>query len=116
MKNEKNNNPCKNKIWKELESHMNDYRKIFSEKQDEEDIWDIIENIGLSFSKEIHYKLELSAGGPSDYFDFVCNENKKLLRVEYHYNDWGCSEFVEIYREEDIKLLKEIFEYLSEGY
>ena len=43
----------------------------------------------MALSKTVNYKLELSWGGPQDYFVFEYDPRTgDLVRITYHYLDW----------------------------
>ncbi len=66
----------------------NDYCKIVTEYGDEyEDVIDWINDYALGYYDDKQFRakrLELSCGGPQDYFLYF----PKLERIEYHYLDW----------------------------
>jgi len=47
-----------------------------------------LDSYALALSRTIVYKLELSWGGPQDYFTFECDKDGELGEIVYHYLDW----------------------------
>jgi len=79
------NKTCNERIDLNLESRIKDMKKIIKAENPIEEL----NNEALSLTKTEVYKLELSWGGPSDYFTFEYNpENKELISIEYHFLDW----------------------------
>lgn len=123
---DRNNKTCSELIEDELKRRIedfeqalrsyeeNNYEKIVTEDGYEyEGVIDWINNYALGYYDDNYYRakrLELSWGGPQDYFLYF----PKLDRIEYHYLDWydGAS----LVLDEDgeaFKIMKEIFELLG---
>lgn len=92
-----NKTDCSSIIYEKLESRMKDFRRavktyeklgrvVDRDKQEYNDITDWLNNYALGFDDDIKYRakrLELSYGGPQDYFLFFEDGT-----IEYHYLDW----------------------------
>ena len=47
----------------------------------------------LAVSKKLHYKIELSWGGPADWLEVITDEdNKEIEDIIYHFADWNTHE------------------------
>jgi len=76
---------CEERIDKELKSRMEDIKRIV----EAEDPTEELNNYALALSKWEVYRLELSWGGPQDYFEFEYDpEGRELVEVRYRYLDW----------------------------
>ena len=42
----------------------------------------------LSVDKSTVYKVELSTGGPGDWFEIHVSDDDQITHIEYHFNDW----------------------------
>jgi len=95
------NNPvgCEEKIDEELEKVLQMFRKamesaekndgkvIMNKDEEYEDIYEWINTYTLAYEDDLHYRakrLQLSTGGPEDFFLFFEEEDI----IEYHYLDW----------------------------
>ena len=121
---DRNNKTCSELIEDELKRRIedfeqalrsyeeNNYEKIVTEDGYEyEGVIDWINNYALGYYDDNYYRakrLELSWGGPQDYFLYF----PKLDRIEYHYLDWydGASLVLD---GEDFKVMSEIFSLLG---
>jgi len=76
---------CQERIDKELSKTIEDIKEIVRS----EDPIEGINGYALALSKTVSYKLELSWGGPQDYFTFEYDpDNRGLVRITYHFLDW----------------------------
>lgn len=94
---------CKDVIQDELNSRMKELKKA---RKNEEAREELAENV-LAISKEIHYKIELSYGGPQDYFDIVVRDGK-VVSGTYHYLDWFDGAVVDL-NDEELSLVEDIY-------
>lgn len=88
---------CEERIDKELKRVIGDFKRamesinedgqvVISEDEVYEDIIEWLNSYALSYEDDPHYRakrLELSWGGPSDYFLFFESGD-----IEYHFLDW----------------------------
>ncbi len=88
---------CEERIDKELKRVIGDFKRamesinedgqvVISEDEVYEDIIEWLNSYALAYEDDEHYrakKLELSWGGPSDYFLFFEDGD-----IEYHFLDW----------------------------
>ena len=82
---EKERNTCEERIDNELKDRIEDIKEIVESK----DPVEAINEYGLALSKTVNYKLELSWGGPQDYFIFEYDpDSKELVGITYHFLDW----------------------------
>ena len=76
---------CKERINRNLEEKIKQFREI----NRSEDPIEEINKVALALTETKLYKLELSWGGPSDYFEFEYDpKNKELVAIKYHFLDW----------------------------
>ena len=95
---------CEERIEEMLKLTIKDMKEVIESKDPVEEI----NNKALALTKTELYKLELSAGGPSDYIEFEFNpENKELERITYHFLDWfdGAKRDIE-YNTDEWKILE----------
>lgn len=62
----------------------------------------------LCVDVEKHLKIHLSTGGPGDWFELVYGKDDKLIRGEYHFQDWFDHAEVALTNEE-AKLVEEVY-------
>jgi len=73
--------------------HLKDRIKEIKEANRDEEKREEFEQGILAVSKKIHYKIELSWGGPSDWLEAIADENSKEIEdIIYHFADWGTHE------------------------
>ena len=76
---------CEEKIDGELKYRVNDIKQIVND----EDPVESLNNYALALGKTVNYKLELSYGGPQDYFIFEYDpDSHSLVGITYHFLDW----------------------------
>jgi len=76
---------CEQRIDEELKETIEDIRKIV----ESEDPVEALNDYALALSKTVNYKLELSWGGPQDYFTFEYDPAcRDLVSITYHFLDW----------------------------
>jgi len=76
---------CEERIDGELKDRIEDIKEIV----ESEDPVEAINEYALALSKTVNYKLELSWGGPQDYFIFEYDlDSKELVGITYHFLDW----------------------------
>lgn len=76
---------CEQRIGDELKGRIEDLKEVV----ESEDPIDKLNECALALSKIENYKLELSYGGPQDYFVFEYDaESKELTSITYHFLDW----------------------------
>jgi hypothetical protein len=104
---ENRNIPCKERIDKELKERIEE----FKEGLKSEDPIEWINESALALTKTWLYRLELSYGGPQDYFLFEYDpEAKQLVRITYHFLDWFDGAEREIKENsEEWKILEKVF-------
>jgi hypothetical protein len=61
----------------------------------EDQAWEIVREYPLAISSRIHYRIELSTGGPGDWLDVETDNVEgsgmhggEILSITYHFNDW----------------------------
>jgi len=99
---------CEERIDDELKGRLEDLKRVLSA----EDPIEELNELALALSKTEVYKLELSWGGPQDYFEFFYDpESKLLIHVVYHFLDWydGAKRAITNHRSKEFKLLEELF-------
>ena len=91
---------CEEVIDQNLRNRINDFCKAIEladenpdgfeiDGQDYDDLTDWMNSYVLNLSKTVNYKLELSWGGPQDYFVFEYDpKSQQLVGITYHYLDW----------------------------
>jgi len=98
---------CEERIDSELRDRIKDIRKVLKAA----DPIFALNELALALSKEEVYKLELSWGGPQDYFTFVYDpDSRQLTEITYHFLDWfdGAKRTLK-YGSREYKLLEELF-------
>ena len=119
---DRNNKTCSELIEDELKRRIADFKqalksyeekgKVVTEDGDVyEDVIDWINDYALGYYDDERFRarrLELSYGGPQDYFLYF----PKLDRIEYHYLDWY-DEASLVLDGEDFKVMSEIFKLLG---
>ena len=108
---------CEERIDKELEGRIKDFKRALEERDEDgrvvidsevyEDIIEWLNSYALAYEDDPHYRakrLELSWGGPSDYFLFFEDGD-----IEYHFLDWfdGASRRL---TGEDYEIMKKFYE------
>lgn len=70
----------------EIDAPINSYEYNRLYEQYSEEKYDLL----LSIDKRISFKLLLSTGGPSDWIEVVCCDDKncEILWMTYHFADW----------------------------
>lgn len=92
---------CEDLIDEKLESRIENFEKVL-EGEEEFNI--------LDSTKYELYRVDISYGGPSDYFEFLYDpENGELVEVRYHYLDWGDGAERIITGGSDFEILEDIF-------
>jgi len=98
---------CEQRIDEELKDRIKDFKKIIQSK----DPLEKINEYALALSKAVCYKLELSWGGPQDYFIFEYDpESRDLVHITYHFLDWfdGAERNIE-YNSKEWQILEKLF-------
>lgn len=107
---------CKGRIDKELKERIEDFKNALEGKYpNEEEFEDFLEWLNcyaLAYDDDPYYRakrLELSYGGPQDYFLFFYDQEGGRYRIEYHFLDWfdGAERVLE---GDDFEIMKEVFE------
>ena len=47
-----------------------------------------LDNLPLAIDKRTIFKIELSTGGPADWFEVQLDDEGYLVTIEYHFADW----------------------------
>jgi hypothetical protein len=47
-----------------------------------------LQELPLGATKQVVWRVDLSTGGPGDWFEFYVDDNGDVERIEYHFNDW----------------------------
>ncbi len=69
--------------------HMKDRMKEIKEANGNEEKREKFGQSILAVSKRIHYKIELSWGGPADWLEILVDEdNKEIEDIIYYFADW----------------------------
>jgi len=98
---------CEERIGDVLERRIEDMKEVV----ESEDPIEKLNEYALALSKTELYKLELSSGGPQDYFVFEYDaEFKELLDITYHFLDWfdGAKRNIP-FNSEEWKILEKVF-------
>ncbi len=101
---------CKERIDKELKGRLKDIKEALNNDEKREEYE---ENL-LALSKRITYRVELSYGGPQDYFTIEVNpETKEIEGIIYHFLDWfdGAERVLE---GEEFEAVAQMFSYLTD--
>jgi len=98
---------CEARIEEELKGRIEDINGVLNA----DDPIDELNNLALGISQTVLYKLELSTGGPQDYFTFEYDpEAKEVVDITYHFLDWwDGAERVLSASSEEFKLLERLF-------
>jgi hypothetical protein len=110
------NNSCEARIesnMKNREAYLESiYDAIDSESEFEgyDDARDALNELPLDISKYEVVKILLSTGGPGDWLEVFVDANNggKVIRVEYHFNDWFD------YASRDVSSSSYLWQYASE--
>ena len=104
---------CEERIDAELKDRIQDFKNALKGKFDDgceyEDFIEWINSCSLAFENDPHYrakKLELSWGGPADFFLFFEDGT-----IEYHFQDWFDGD-KRMLRGKDYKIMKEVYDHL----
>ena len=113
---------CKDRIEQELEERIKDFKTALkrSEKSEDgsftidgddyEDFISWINSYALAYAEDPHYRamrLELSYGGPQDYFLFFDDGT-----IEYHFLDWFDGAEI-ILSGKDYEVMEKVKDYLT---
>lgn len=102
---------CKERIANELKDRIKEIKRALkSDKKRQE--WD--DQI-LAVTKTITYKVELSWGGPADFFIVEVDPegHHPIISITYHFQDWFDGAFRDL-TGEDFELAAQIFDILTE--
>jgi len=105
---------CEEIIDGKLKDRLQDIENVLKA----DDVIGAFDELILALSKTVIYKLELSYGGPQDYFEFEYDPvSKQLIEVRYHYLDWfdHAERRITPVEREEFKLLERLFETCIEG-
>ena len=108
---------CKDRIEAELEDRISDFEKALKgdysfqgEGYDYEDFFEFINSYALAYTDDSHNRgkrLELSYGGPQDYFVFFEDGT-----IAYHFLDWFDGAEKTLYGN-DLEVMEEVRDYLA---
>jgi len=110
---------CKDRIKKELEGRIKDFQTALKKSEDGsftidgddyEDFISWINSYALAYAEDPHYRamrLELSYGGPQDYFLFFDDGI-----IEYHFLDWFDGAEI-ILSGKDYEVMEKVKDYLT---
>jgi len=110
---------CEERIDEMLKERIEDFRHALQEDweyfgEQYEDFIEWINSYALAYSDDPHYRakrLELSWGGPQDYFLFFEDGT-----IEYHFLDWFDGAKRELDPDsEEYKIMREVYEILEGG-
>ena len=99
-----------NQFKQALESYEKHGKVIIGKDEVYEDLIDWLNHIALAFDEDPHYRakrLELSYGGPQDYFLFFEDGT-----IEYHFLDWFDGASREL-TGEDYEIMEQVFDYIN---
>ena len=71
--------------------HLKDRMKEIKKANNDEEKREEFEQGVLAISKKLHYKIELSWGGPFDWLEVIV-DNKEIEDIIYHFADWHVHE------------------------
>lgn len=81
--------------------HMESRMKEIKEANNNDKRREEIEQRILAISKKLHYRIELSCGGPADWLEVITNENNKEIEdIIYHFSNWWTHEEKDLNNEE----------------
>jgi hypothetical protein len=101
---------CGKRIGKELQGRLQEIREALT---DEDKAREFDERI-LAIDKKVVYRIELSWGGPGDYFEIeVDPKEHQIVDITYHFLDWFDGSEVTL-QGEDFNLVEQEFDYLAE--
>jgi len=73
--------------------HLKDRMKEIKEANRDEEKREEFEQSILAVTKKLHYKVELSFGGPADWLEVIADkDNKEIEDIIYHFSDWHVHE------------------------
>jgi hypothetical protein len=103
---------CAERIEKELRGRIQDFKEALEEAEKEEDFnfIDWVNEYALAYYDDSYYRakrLELSYGGPQDYFLFF-----EDTTIEYHFLDWFDGAKITL-EGEDYKIMEQVHDYLE---
>lgn len=103
---------CSQRIEKELRGRIQDFKAALEEAEKEEDFdfYDWINENALAYDDDPYYRakrLELSYGGPQDYFLFFEDGT-----IEYHFLDWFDGAKITL-EGEDYKIMEQVRDLLG---
>lgn len=101
---------CKDRIESNLKGRIKEFEELL--KLDDETFWDQLDNHVLHFGDDPYYRgkrLQLSYGGPADYFIFFTELNS----IVYHFLDWH-DEARSILRGHDYEVMHQVYKRITE--
>ena len=111
------NKTCEDRIEKELKERIEDFKhalkgdwEYFNDGCSYENFIDWLNSYALAYDDDSHHRakrLELSYGGPQDYFLFFEDGS-----IEYHFLDWYDGAKRELYGE-DYEIMSEVRDWLD---
>jgi hypothetical protein len=101
---------CEQRIGEELRGRL---KEIGEALKDEEKAQEFEEGI-LAIDRKVIYRVEMSWGGPSDYFEIEVDPvEHQIVDIVYHFLDWFDGAEVTL-QGEDFDLVEQEFSYLAE--
>lgn len=87
---------CKDKIGPSFEQREDFLTEVYEAMNrgidyEGQNPFDALMEFPLGIDKHIVVKVQFSTGGPGDWIEIICNEDRnhyEIIRVDYHYNDW----------------------------
>lgn len=80
---------CEERIPFRLESRLEDINDLlFRENSGDETASDEIFELPLGISEYSVVRIDLSTGGPGDWFECHIDKDGSIQVIEYHFNDW----------------------------
>lgn len=88
---------CEDRIAEEAEGRLEDIRRFNHKYQRANEVgeWRAGEKLLqrqqemlLSVERKRYYRVQLSTGGPADWFEVYAYEDGEIQYIEYHFSDW----------------------------
>jgi len=101
---------CADRISEEYKKSMKDIEVALKNERRREEYLESV----LAVSKKIVYKIELSWGGPQDYFEVVVDpDDNRVESATYHFLDWFDGAEITVSKDDLVKI-EDLFEWLLE--
>jgi hypothetical protein len=101
---------CEERIKEALQGRLKQIMGALADEELEEEFEEGI----LAIDRKVIYRVEMSWGGPSDYFEIEVDPQEcQIVDIVYHFLDWFDGAEVTL-QGEDFNLAEQMFSYLAE--